>query len=127
MKRVAEHLGVAYLGVTRETLNVEDEDMLQQFLLWLQIEVQEGEGPVHLGLAFHGHPGAPGNEWLLLSMGIHTRTNWKSVVIILGPWFIAFMRQRKLINCLVVDQSLLNSDWSRNSEGWNDPTVVQTM
>jgi len=48
LKRVAEHVKIAYLGVTKEDINVENPDTFEQFLLWLQIEVQEGEGPVHL-------------------------------------------------------------------------------
>ena len=48
LKRVAEHVKIAYLGVTKEDINVENPDTFEQFLLWLQIEVQKGEGPVHL-------------------------------------------------------------------------------
>ena len=46
--KIADSLGISYLGVTKECLNAEDGDAFQQLLLWVQDEIQQEKCPVHL-------------------------------------------------------------------------------
>ena len=39
LKRVTEQLGIAYFGVTKSTVNLDDEEAFEQVLEWLQVEV----------------------------------------------------------------------------------------
>ena len=48
ISKVANVLDISYLGVTRNLLDVENDEYFQQLLLWVQDEIQVGEGPVHL-------------------------------------------------------------------------------
>lgn len=125
LKRVAEHLQIAYLGVTKESLNVEDEETFQQFLIWLQIEVPENEGPVHLWASV---PRTAWSPWQRMAIAKH------------GDSYRDKLEQRRDQSRAMVRRfhdaaqlvklsrgGTVTFEWSRDSEGWLDPTVVETM
>jgi len=47
MSRVAEAVGVTYLGITKESFDVENDDDFEQVLCWVQDEIQHGK-MIHL-------------------------------------------------------------------------------
>ena len=79
--KIADSLGISYLGVTKECLNAEDGDAFQQLLLWVQDEIQQEKCPVHLWGSLRG--GSVSFEWSHHSEG-GTNQKYRTVCRPLG-------------------------------------------
>ena len=48
LSKVAESLDISYFGITKESCDVENDEQFHQLLCWIQDEIQNGDGPIHL-------------------------------------------------------------------------------
>lgn len=123
--RVAEHLGVPYFGVTRESLNINDNDAFEQFLLWLQDEVQVREGPVHLWASLPCTKWSPWQRMAIHKHGKEHEQRLEEQRDISRDMVLKFKQAADLVKRS--RGSSATFEWSRDSTGWDDPIVQQTM
>lgn len=123
--RVANHLGIPYFGITKSTLDVENDDQFEQFLDWLQLEIQENPGPIHLWGSLPCTPWGPWQE-----MNVH-RYGQKFE----DKLYLARCRSLQLVHKFKEAGELVKCsrggsvtfEWSRNNKGWGEPVVQQTL
>ena len=102
--KIAESLGISYLGVTNECLSAKDGDAFQQILLWVQEEIQQEKCPVHL--------------WGSLPYTIECRDASLDLVT-------KFHNLAELVQCS--RGGSVSFEWSYYSEGWNESKVQSCM
>ena len=125
LKRVCHHLNIAYLGVTKEELDIEDPQTFEQFLDWLQVEVQDGDGPVHLWASI---PCTKWSPWQHMAVAKHgheyqlqlevDREKSRNMVL-------KFKESGEIVK--MSRGGSVTFEWSKDSAGWKEPIVEQTM
>ena len=65
LSKVAEALGISYLGITKESFDVQNDDNFHQLLCWVQEEIQQDIGPIHL---WGSLPGAAWSPWQRMAL-----------------------------------------------------------
>ena len=76
--RVVQHLGIPYLGVTEQSLNIEDPSQFEQLVLWLQdVKFNVIVARFIFGVRFLAQSGLRGNEWQSTSLVENTPSVWQ--------------------------------------------------
>ena len=125
LSKVAEALDVSYLGITKESFNVEDDQNFHQLICWVQDEIQQGNGPIHL---WGSLPCTVWSPWQ--RMAIHK----------FGKEYEEKLLQRRLKSLNMVEKfhelaevvqlskgGSSSFEWSKDAEGWQEPVVQSCM
>ena len=123
--RVARHLGIPYLGITKDSSNVEDPQQLEQLLLWLQDKIQDDRGPVHL---WGSLPCTKWSPWQ--RMAIHRYGEvYAQDLLEARQHSLGLVEKYKEVADIVLcsRRGSASFEWSRDSEGWKEEVVQQMI
>eukprot|EP00435_Cladocopium_sp_Y103_P071759 s497_g38.t1 len=123
MSKVAELVGVTYLGISKESFDVENDDHFEQVMCWVQEEIQHG-CTVHLWAAI---PGTAWSPWQ--KMALHRYEGYAEKLK---------EKRRRSLNLVSKFHELaqlvglsrggsVSFKWSKDSEGWEEPEVQACM
>ena len=125
LKRVTEQLGIAYFGVTKSTVNLDDEEAFEQVLEWLQVEVQDQCGPVHLWGSVPHTAWSPWQNMALAKYGEPYRIKLEKKRELSRQYVIKFKQAADVVK--MSRGGSVTFGWSKDSSGWKDPVVEQIM
>lgn len=120
LSKVAEALGMSYLGITKESLDVQNDDNFHQLLCWVQEEIQQDIGPIHL---WGSLPGAAWSPWQ--RMALHRYPGYEEKLLAKRAESLELVRKFRSLAELVCFSRGGSSSfaWSKDSEGWDEPEV----
>ena len=125
ISRVADILGIAYLGITKESLNIQDDDAFQQLLFWLQEEIQDGNGPIHLWSSL---PCTVWSPWQRMAIAKYGSSYKRKLQKRRAESLEMVKRFRDVAEMVKLSRGgSVTFEWSRDSEGWDQPLVKDTM
>ena len=125
MKRVAEQFGIAYFGVTRESVDIEDEGAFEQMLEWSQVEVQDGVGPIHVWGSLPWSAWSPWQRLALSKYGEPYRAKLEQKREASRQMVFKFKQAAGIVKCS--RGGSVTFQWSKDSAGWNELVVQQTI
>lgn len=120
LSKVAEALGISYLGITKESFDVQNDDNFHQLLCWVQEEIQQDIGPIHL---WGSLPGAAWSPWQ--RMALHQYPGYEEKLLAKRAESLELVRKFRSLAELVCFSRGGSSSfaWSKDSEGWDEPEV----
>ena len=123
LSKVCEAVGVTYVGITKDSFDIENEDHFEQLMLWVQDEIQDGK-TVHLWGSL------PCTVW----------SPWQEMAIHKYPGYLEKLEARRAESLMMVDKfhqlaqlvalsrgGSSNFEWSKDSKGWSEPQVENCM
>jgi hypothetical protein len=125
ISRVANHLGVGYFGITKQSLDITDRAVFDQFLVWLQVEIQESGAPIHL---WGSLPCTKWSPWQ--TMAVHKYGEKYAEKLEIARDESRLMVERFAEAGQLVQLSRGGSqtfEWSKDSTGWDEPVVQQML
>ena len=125
ISRVANHLGVGYFGITKQSLDITDRAVFDQFLVWLQVEIQESGAPIHL---WGSLPCTKWSPWQ--TMAVHKYGEKYAEKLEIARDESRLMVERFAEAGQLVQLSRGGSqtfEWSRDFTGWDEPVVQQML
>ena len=123
--KVAHHLGISYLGITKESFDISDDDSFQQLVHWLQDEIQESNGPVHLWGSLPCTKWSPWQNMAIHKHGEHYREQLERDRDVSRSMIMKFTEIGQLVKCS--RGGSVTIEWSKDSSGWTEPVVVQMI
>lgn len=123
--RVARHLGIPYLGITKNTLNVENPDHFEQLMLWLQEEIQNDCGPVHVWGSIPCTTWSSWQHMALHKLGAEYRDKLEIERAKSLDLVVKYKEVADLAGCSRGGTSTF--EWPRGALGWKEEIVQQMV
>ena len=119
--KVAKALDVSYLGITKESFNVEDDESFHQLICWVQDEIQQGNRPIHL---WGSLPSTVWSPWQHMAIHNHGEEYQKKLLARREKSLKLVERFHELAATVEMSRGGSSSfEWSKDSEGWQEPVV----
>ena len=122
--RVARHLGIPYLGITKSSLDIDDPVHFEQLLAWVQDAIQNDEGPIHLWGSLPCTKWSPWQE-----MAKHKDPEYHiKLEKERGMSLLQVHRYKDLAEVAACSRGGSNNfEWPKGSQGWKEPTLIQMI
>lgn len=111
--------------MAKEDIDVENPETFEQFLLWLQIEVQGGDGPVHLWSSIPCTKWSPWQRMAVAKYGEPYRIKLEAEREESRSMVIRFKEAAEIVK--MSRGGSITFEWSKDSTGWREPIVQRTM
>ena len=125
MCRVCDLLGISYIGVTKASLNIDDPDLFEQLLLWIQHEIQDANGTIHLWCSLPCTVWSPWQNMAIHKYGQRYKEKLLERRLHSLGMVSKFREVARLVKLSRGGSS--NFEWSRDSVGWSEPEVQDCM
>ena len=125
LSKVAESLDISYFGITKESCDVENDEQFHQLLCWIQDEIQNGNGPIHLWGSLPCTVWSPWQRMAVHKYGIE----YEEKLAARRERSLEMVRRfRQVAELVELSRGGSSSfEWSKDSEGWEQQEVKECI
>ena len=124
LSKVAEALDISYFGITKESCDIENDEHFLQLLCWIQDEIQNGHGPIHL---WGSLPCTAWSPWQRMAIHKYGKEYEEKLAARRQRSLEMVRRFHQVAKLVELSRGGSSSfEWSKDSEGWEEQTVKET-